>query len=150
MNEAVTERVEKEQADKQWQDYEEAKPKTGHSEKPSERQKSYIVGLSRRVGLKINIERVQDREAASRLIEQLRTLHGRANGNGYQQSSELRDKRVAFGMATKLVYRKWVETHYTPGKSKRFWKEVSDLFREYEKHQETALSGFVSASELAG
>ena len=117
---------------------------------PSERKKSYIVGLSRRVGLKINIERVQDREAASRLIEQLRTLHGRVNGNGHQQSSELRDRKVAFGMTTKLVYRKWVDLHHNPGKSERFWKEVVELFTEYEKHQETALSGFVSASELEG
>jgi len=149
MQEAVTERIEKEEADKQWQDYEESNAKTGKLEKPSEKQKSYIISLGRRVGLKINIERVQDREAASRLIEQLRTLRGRVNGNGYQQSNVLRDRQIAFGMATKLVYRKWIDLHHNPRKSKRFWDEVTELFGEYEKHQETALSGFVSASELA-
>lgn len=150
MNEVVTEQVQKEQTDRQWDRYYRQKDDgNAQVQKPSEKQKTYIVQLGRRVGLKIDLSRVDSREAASRLIDQLRQLHGRMNGNGQQSTNELRDKRVAFGMATKLVYRKWVDLHHTPGKSKRFWKEVTELFEEYEKQQEVAVCSFTSASELA-
>ena len=150
MNEVVTEQVQKEQTDKQWDRYYSQKGDgNAQAQKPSEKQKTYIVQLGKRVGLKIDLTRVDSRGAASRMIDHLRQLHGRMKGNGQQHSNELRDKRVAFGMATKLVYRKWVDLHHPPGKSKRFWKEVTELFEEYEKQQEAALCGFTSASEPA-
>lgn len=143
MNEAVTERIEKEEADKQWSKFHAANRK--ERQEPTGQQKSYLNFLAKAAGVEIDVSKIRDREEASRLIDNLK--RSRRPGNG-RNTNELRDKKVAFGMATKLVYRKWVETHYTPGKSKRFWKEVADLFREYEKHQEAAVSGFSNASDL--
>ena len=39
---------------------------------PSERQKAYLLGLARNVGLKMDITRVRDRQEASVLIERLK------------------------------------------------------------------------------
>jgi len=144
MNEAVTERIEKEKIDSQWNDYHEAENGKEKLE-PTGQQKSYLNFLAKAAGIKIDVSKIKDRNQASRLIDNLKKLRGSRNGNGL---NELRDRRVAFGMATKLVYRKFVDLHHTPG-GKRFWKEVRVLFNEYEKQQEAAVSGFTDASELA-
>ncbi|MDA2927108.1 transposase [Acidobacteria bacterium AH-259-G07] len=53
---------------------------------------------------------------------------------------ELRDKRIAFGMATKLMFRRYREQQRDPLKWKRFWKDVNILFKAYLEEQERAVT----------
>jgi hypothetical protein len=144
MEEAVTERIEKEKADSQWREFHEANEKKRRE--PTGQQKAYLSFLAKAAGVEVDVSKLKSRAEASRLIDSLKRRRSQKTG---KSMNELRDRKVAFGMATKLVYRKFLDSHYTPGKSERFWKEVSDLFREYEKHQEAAISGFSNASEVA-
>lgn len=136
MQEAVLEKVEKEKADEQWNKFHEAEASENGSS-ASERQKAYIVTLARTVGLRMDISKVQSRDEASRLIENLKLLSRRMNGNGF--STDLRDKRVAFGMATKLVFRKYMDRHKEVRRSKKFWQEVQQFYRDYQQNQEIAI-----------
>ena len=91
------------------------------------------------VGLTFDVSRIQTREQASALIEKLRLLGRCMNGRGYD--AELRDRRVAFGMATKLVFRRYREQQRDPTKWRRFWKDVECFYRSYQEQQELAISG---------
>lgn len=122
-------------ADEQWlprEDSEEDGVKA-----PSRKQLAYIEALSREAGVKVNLERIESSEQASRLIEALKQMSGRASGNGV----DLRDKRVAFGMATKLVFKKYTDGHRDYRKAKGFWNEVEQLYRAYQEKQEQAVRG---------
>lgn len=136
MQEAVLERIEKDRMDEQWQKQQEADAEENGSS-ASEKQKAYIVTLARTVGLRMDISKVQSREEASRLIENLKLMSKRQNGNGF--STDLRDKRVAFGMATKLLFKKYIDRHKEVRRSKKFWQEVAEFYRDYNEHQERAI-----------
>lgn len=105
---------------------------------PSDRQKSYIVDLARDVGMKIDITKIDNRQKASKLIDNLEGL--KRKGNVKQNGvSEVRDKRIAYGMATKLVFKKYTDRHKEIRKSKKFWQEVNDFYNEYLKQQGEAI-----------
>jgi hypothetical protein len=53
--------------------------------------------------------------------------------------NELRDKRIAFGMAAKLVFKKYLDTHRDYRKVKRFWDEVDSFYKAYQLRQEQAV-----------
>lgn len=135
MEEVVLEGIEKEAIDEQWNRYHDAKRESAQAISP--RQRAYIVALAREVGLSVDASQVKSREEASRLIERLKVLNGTANGKSFDP--ELRDRRVAFGMATKLVFKKYMDRHKEVRKSKKFWQEVAELYREYQKQQESAV-----------
>lgn len=147
MEEVILEKIEKNEADEKWNKHNEAEAKENGEVQPSKRQKAYIEALARSVGLKVDVSKMGNREEASRLIENLKLMNRRTNGNGFD--SALRDKRVAFGMATKLVFKKYMDRHKEVRKSKKFWQEVEELYREYQSHQESVVhSPFTDALEL--
>lgn len=128
--------VEKERTDEQWNKYRTAS-KESTDKKPSQKQIAYIISLAKSVGIRINIEKIDSNTKASSLIQKLKLVSQQINGsNGY----ELRDKRVAFGMATKLVFRKYMDMHKDYKKSKSFWKEVEELYQQYQERQKTAIA----------
>ena len=57
------------------------------------------------------------------------------------QARELRDRKVAFGMATKLVFNRYRGQQRDPLKWKRFWKDVRKFHRAYEREQQLAVGG---------
>jgi len=134
MEEVVLEKVEKEKVDRLEARYHEA----GNSMKaPSEKQKAYMITLARTVGLRFNVSKIRDKAKASQLIERLKALNRQMNGKSLE--AELRDKRVAFGMATKLVFRRYQEQQKEPMKWKRFWADVEAFYRTYTEEQEKAV-----------
>ena len=135
MEEVVLERIEKDASDEQWNEYQSAKRDGGQGISP--RQRTYIVALAREAGLSVDASQVRTREEASHLIERLKALNGTANGKSFDP--ELRDKRVAFGMATKLVFKKYMDRHKEVRRSKKFWHEVVEFYTEYQKQQESAV-----------
>lgn len=137
MEEAVLENVHTDEADEQWNKYHETNGKgIAAKPKPSEKQKTYIVSLAKTVGLKVDVSTIRDKESASRFIERLKQLSSQMNGNGH--AHELRDKRIAFGMATKLMFRRYSEQQKDPTKWKRFWKDVHAFYKAYQEEQELA------------
>lgn len=133
MEEAVLERAEKEEADRKWNGYHER----NGQEKPTEKQKAYILALGRTVGLLVNVDKIPDRQKAGELIQKLQRIRGQMNGNSH--APEIRDKRIAYGMATKLLFKRYLDQQRDPLKWKRFWQDVEGFYREYERHQETAI-----------
>lgn len=113
--------------------------------KPTERQLEYIGILSRSVGLKFDVSKIQTGQQASQLIERLKQLDGQMNGKSRSVENELRDKRVVFGMATKLVFKKYMDSHRDYRKSKSFWREVESFFQEYQLRQESAVRALSSS-----
>lgn len=111
----------------------------GIADEPSARQKAYIQALARAAGLKIDMSTIQDRQKATRIIDSLKLLNARANGN----VSDVRDKRVAFGMATKLVFASYAgrERDLSKWSPKKFWDEVQSFYADYLQHQELAVVG---------
>lgn len=149
--EAVMERIQKDEVDKQWNQYHETQGNgKNQSVKPSQKQKTYIFALARTVGMRIDVSNL-DKKKASELIDRLKTLSQKknGNGNGYENNFQERDKRIGFGMATKLIFQKYLELHLKNRGSKEFWEEVEEFYKEYQKHQEgTVSSPFVDALEL--
>lgn len=138
--EAVVETAQKNQTDEQWNKYNE----TENSNKdvpPSERQKGYITALAKNVGLKIDITKVKDKKEASVIIERFKQLNRQMNGNAYGNNNDLRDKKVAFGLATKLVFRQYSEKQKDPIRFKKFWTDVQKFYKAYQEHQEEAILG---------
>lgn len=135
MQEVVLERIEKDAVEKQWEEYHDAKRESGQAISP--RQRAYIVALAREAGLSVDASQVKSREEASHLIERLKAMNGSTNGKSFDP--ELRDKRVAFGMATKLVFKKYMDRHKEVRRSKKFWHEVEEFYREYQKQQESVV-----------
>ena len=105
------------------------------AEQPSEKQKQYILALARTAGLKVDMSSIADREKAARLIERLKLLVAKMT----TEDGSMRDRRVAFGLATKLVFQLYVEQSRSPLKYKRFWRDVLGLYTEYLKQQEFAV-----------
>ena len=138
----VKERVRKDSTDGQWNEFHTAS-ELANKERgpPSEKQKQYIFALGKAVGMKIEVSKIADREQASRLIERLKLLNQQMNGNrGNGFDAWLRDKRVAFGLATKLLFRRYCEQQKDPVKWKRFWKDVHKFYTAYQRQQEIAVS----------
>ena len=105
------------------------------SKPASAKQLNYIEVLAREAGVKVNLDKIETSDQASKVITRLKQLSGKPEGG-----VDLRERRIAFGMATKLVFRKYMESHRDYRKVKSFWKEVEAFFRDYEKAQETAVS----------
>jgi len=117
----------------------EQKGNRGYVDEPSARQKAYIQALARTAGLKMDVSTIGDKAKAARIIDSLKLLSGRMNGN----SSDVRDKRVAFGMATKLVFASYAgrERDISKWNPKKFWDEVRSFYADYLQQQELAVVG---------
>ncbi len=78
MEEAVLERIRKDETDEQWNKYHETVNEAQKAkEEPIERQKTYILGLAKTIGLKMDVSNIEDTEKAARIIEVLNLLKRR-------------------------------------------------------------------------
>ncbi len=113
---------------------------------PSARQLAFITTLAQRVGKQVNVRGIKTKEAASGTIAELLEIGLRigaatkvsrtASGTSSSAYDE-RDRRIAFGMSTKLVYSKYT----TLGRrlDDEFWPEVRSLYSAYQTEQERAV-----------
>ena len=129
MQETTMGKVRKDETERDWEKY--------HDNSPTEGQKEYISSLARTVGLKVNPANIESRQKAARIIDQLKLASRRQNGRTFDQ--ELRDRRMAFGMVTKLMFSRYRQQQKDPLKRKGFWKDVNTLFVTYLEHQEEAV-----------
>ncbi len=77
MEEAILERIRKDEVDEQWNKYHETVNEAQKAEEPIERQKTYILGLAKTIGLKMDVSKIEDTEKAARIIEVLSLLKRR-------------------------------------------------------------------------
>lgn len=111
----------------------------GAADEPSARQKAYIQALASAAGLKMDVSTIVDRQKATRIIDSLKLLNQRMNAEGF----DTRDRRVAFGMATKLVFASYAgrERDISKWNPKKFWDEVRSFYVTYLQEQELAVVG---------
>jgi len=102
---------------------------------PTEKQLDAIRKLARATKSSINLNKITSKQDASRVIDALIERLNRTRNNN--ANNELRDKKVAYGLATKLIFRKYQQLNLEFGDD--FWKEVDEFYREYQKHQDRAL-----------
>lgn len=87
----------------------------------------------------MDMSTIQDKQKAARIIDSLKLLNARSNGN----VSDVRDKRIAFGMATKLVFASYAgrERDILKWSPKKFWDEVRSFYADYLQQQDLAVLG---------
>ena len=140
MNETKLEHVEASQTDKPLNGNRGANAvESGSRNEPTERQIGYIQSLAQRTGLQLDVSKIRDRDQASRMIAHLKLLNARMNGNRFRDDG--RNRKVAFGMATKLIFRRYSEQQKDPTKWKRFWRDVHSFYDAYQEQQELAVVG---------
>lgn len=138
MEEAVMERIRKDKTGEEWNKFHEMEAKReGNGQPPSARQIAYIRALAKSVGIEVEAAALEDMEKASAYIEKLRELARQMGGSSYD--AEMRDKRVMFGMVTKLVYRRYCDQQKNPGDLKQFWRDVHAFYKRYQAEQEAAV-----------
>jgi hypothetical protein len=100
----------------------------------SDKQKKYLQKLAQTTGTTLDDIDSLSAVEAGRLIDK---LLGKRNGNGTDW--ELRDRKIAYGMATKLVFERFLQSSRDYRKSKNFWNEVDAFFKAYQLRQEQAV-----------
>ena len=106
------------------------------SKPASAKQLNYIEVLAKEAGVKVNLDKIETSDQASKVITRLKQLSGKPEGG-----VDLREKRIAFGMATKLVFKKYADSHRDYRKAKGFWREVREFYLAYQREQESAVRG---------
>ena len=104
---------------------------------PSRLQRGYILTLAKSVGLKVDVSKIESKERASRAIDSLKLLNRRMNGTAFHDQE--RNRRAAFGLATKLFFKRYSDQQRDPLKWKQFWKDVQKFYRRYVREQELAV-----------
>ena len=107
-------------------------------DKPTEKQLNAIRKLARATKSSVDLNKITSKQEASKIID---SLIGKRNGNGNNNgNNEHRDKKAAYGMATKLVFRKYIDFNNKDYKEDpEFWKEVDELYQQYLQHQDRAI-----------
>jgi len=105
---------------------------------PTERQLVVIRKLARFTKASVNLNNIKTKQDASRLIEDLIAKQNGNNGNG-NGSSDCKEKKIAFGLATKLVFCKYKEQKMDYILSHAFWGEVEAFYQQYVEHQDRAV-----------
>ena len=108
-------------------------------EKPSQRQLEYIAVLAEETGSQVDMATIPTGHDPSRLIEELKAKRNGANDVRNGNGADLRDRGIAFGIATKLVFKRYSDQQKDPKKGKRFWKDVEAFYRAYQQQQEKAV-----------
>ena len=137
VNKLNQEVVEKLQADGQWDKYNQDVEEGKNGTIPSEKQIAYIISLAKAVGLRVNVAKIDSNVKAASIIDKLKILNRKMNG--FSSIKEPRDKMAAFGMVTKLVFKIYLARHRDYRKSKSFWKEVAEFYKQYLENQDMAV-----------
>lgn len=155
MEQTAREVTEKEREDRQWNAYHNGGARNGRAPngEATAKQKAYIRGLAAARGIRVDLTSIDTREKASRVIERLKGADaGQSNGRVHKRAAnnvDVRDRKVAFGLATKLVAHRYAVQNRAIN-TPRFWEEVEQLHKAYEARQEVALNeAFQAAAETA-
>jgi len=106
-------------------------------DKPTEKQLNAIRNLARATKSSVNLNKIASKQEASKIIDEL--IGKRNNNNNNNHDSELKDKKAAYGLATKLVFCRYKQLNIDYKKAENFWKDVEDFYKQYLQHQDRAL-----------
>ena len=101
-------------------------------DRPTEKQLAAIRRLASVTKSSVNLSKIASKREASKLIER---LIAKRNGGAERHSWEVKDRKCAYGLATKLVFKRYLQIGRDyMGAKERFWKEVDELYTEYVEH----------------
>ena len=66
-------------------------------------------------------------------------LIAKRNGGTASNGSDLKDRKCGYGLATKLIFGKYLEAGKNHMGSEQFWKEVDEFYSQYMEHQGRAI-----------
>ena len=100
----------------------------------TEKQMAVIRRLAKQTSTDIDLSKIGSKKEASKLIDE---LIGKRKGKSTNGGNEHRDKKCVYGLAVKLVFRRYMQlgTNY---RTEAFWKEVDEFYQQYLKHQDRA------------
>jgi len=116
----------------------------GKNSEPSKKQKTYILTLARMAGVRVDIARVTSRAKASEVIEKLKGMNSKPVALPVTNTAtnvDEREKRIAFGLATKLMFRRYSDHNWNPASDKDFWNDVAKLYSAYLTNQAQFTNG---------
>ena len=107
-------------------------------DKPTEKQLNAIRKLARATKSSINLNKIASKQEASKIIDAL--IEKRNGKSSYSNNNNgCRDRKVAYGLATKLVFRKYQQLNVDYKKAENFWKDVDDFYKQYLRNQDRAI-----------
>ena len=98
---------------------------------PTEKQINAIKKLARSTNTSVDVDSVATKQEASRILDE---LIAKQNGTRKSSSNDSRDKKVAYGMAVKLVFGRYQQLG-SDHRTEEFWKEVDEFHKQYLEHQ---------------
>lgn len=104
---------------------------------PTNKQIAAISRLARLTKSSVDMNKVSTKQQASELIEEL--IAKRSGAKGTAKGSNGNDSKCAYGMATKLVFSKYLEFEMDYRKVESFWDEVDEFYRTYVKRMSQAI-----------
>ena len=103
---------------------------------PTEKQLNAIRKLARATKSSINLSKLASKQDASKIIDE---LIAKRNGGSQNNNSDSRDRKAAYGLAVKLVLKRYQQLNIDYKKSGDFWKDVDDFYQQYLQHQDRAI-----------
>lgn len=101
---------------------------------PTEKQLRAIERLARAAKSSVNINKIASKQEASRIIDE---LLGKLNGK--KQDNGLNDRKIAYGLATKLVFVRYKDLKIDY-RTEDFWRNVDEFYKQYLEKQSRAVS----------
>ena len=66
-------------------------------------------------------------------------LIAKRNGRSQNNDNDSRDRKAAYGLAVKLVLKRYQQLNIDYKKSGSFWKDVDEFYQQYLQHQDRAI-----------
>ena len=102
----------------------------------TEKQLNAIRKLARATKSSINLSKIASKQEASKIIDE---LIAKRNGGSQNSNSDSRDRKAAYGLAVKLVLKRYQQLNIDYKKSGSFWKDVDEFYQQYLQHQDRAI-----------
>ena len=103
---------------------------------PKDKQLQAIRSLARATKSSVDLKKIASKQEASRVIEELIAKRG---GRPASNGNELKDRKCGYGLATKLIFGKYLKLERNHVGSEQFWKEVDEFYSQYMEHQGRAI-----------
>lgn len=101
-------------------------------DEPTEKQINAIRKLARATKSSIDVDSIASKQEASRILDE---LIAKRNGTRKNSGNDSRDRKVAYGMAVKLVFGRYQQSG-SDYRTEEFWKEVDEFHKQYLEHQD--------------
>ena len=103
---------------------------------PTEKQINAIKKLARSTNTDVDLNSITTKWEASKILDK---LIAKRSGRSQNNNSDSRDRKAAYGLAVKLVLKRYQQLNIDYKKTGSFWKDVDEFYQQYLQHQNQAL-----------